>query len=165
MGIADIFAFLSAHDIPFDRHDHPAVFTCEESEALDLQLPGADTKNLFLRDDKGKRYFLVSVRHAKRVDLKKLREVLGVKGLSFGSPEKLKEYLGVDPGSVTLLGLIHDAGHAVEVFIDEDVWKAESLQCHPLVNTATLVVPRSGMEKFFAATGHAARIISVPERS
>lgn len=158
----EICAFLREHGIPFDRHDHPAVFTCEESEALNLKLPGADTKNLFLRDDRGKRHFLVSVRHSKRADLKKLRDVLGVKGLSFGSPEKLKEYLGVDPGSVTLLGLINDTQRAVEVFIDQDVWKEDSLQCHPLVNTATLVIPREGMEKFFAATGHGFSICQVP---
>lgn len=160
----DICQFLADHGIPFERHDHPAVFTCEESEALNLKLPGADTKNLFLRDDKGERYFLVTIRHSKSADLKELRKLLDARKLSFGSPEKLKEYLGVDPGSVTLLGIVNDSDHKVEVWIDEDVWKEDAIQCHPLVNTATLVVPRSGMEKFFAATGHQLHVSSIPGR-
>ncbi|MBI3619371.1 prolyl-tRNA synthetase associated domain-containing protein [Candidatus Peregrinibacteria bacterium] len=161
--MSDIFSFLTEHAIPFQRFDHVAVFTCEESAKLP-PMPGGDTKNLFLRDDKGKRHFLVTVGHEKTVDLKKLKDVLGVKGVSFASPERLKQYLSVDPGSVTLLGLIHDRDRAVEVWIDEAVWSHEFIQCHPLVNTATLVIPREGMEKFFEITKHQPHIADIPSR-
>src|SRR4051812_44962222 len=98
--------FLEKHGIPFTRFDHPAVFTCEQVKALGLNLPGAETKNLFLRDGAGRRHFLLMVGPESMVDLKGLSKVLEAKGLGFGSPERLKGLLGVDPGSVTLLGVI-----------------------------------------------------------
>ena len=127
-------------------------------------MPGAGTKNLFLRDDKASRFFLVSVSHEKRVSLKDLGKILGAKKLSFGSPEMLKQYLGVEPGSVTLLGLIHDADHRVEVIIDQELWNAQQIQCHPLVNTATLILPHQGIEKFLKQTDHKPIVLAVPER-
>lgn len=157
----DIYDFLQQHGIPYDRHDHPAVFTCEESAKLP-KYPGADTKNLFVCDDKKRQYYLVSVPHEKRVDLKMLAKTLGERRLSFGSPEKLKEYLGVTPGSVTIMGLMFDATHAVRFIVDESIWKADAVQCHPLINTGTLVIPHAGLEKFLAATGHEAKAIDVP---
>lgn len=157
-------AFLTSLGIPFQRFDHVAVFTCEEAEKLP-PMPGAHTKNLFLTDKKGERFWLVAVGYEKRADLKGLGALLGVSGLRFGSPEKLKERLGVDPGSETLLGVMNDADHQVDVILDADLWKADAFQCHPLVNTATLSIPRDGLERFFAATGHTPRIIEVPERT
>ncbi len=156
--------FLTRHGIAFERFDHVPVFTCEESEALP-PMPGAPTKNLLLVDKKGERVWLVSVGHEKRVDLKALRTMLGVSGLSFASPELLKELLGVEPGSVTLLGLIHDRNHRVTVVLDQPLAEAYALQCHPLVNSATLVIPREGMARFFAATGHTPRTLDVPARA
>jgi Ala-tRNA(Pro) deacylase len=158
-----IVEYLQNLGIPYQRFDHVAVFTVEESSTLP-PMPGADTKNLFLQEEKGSKYFLVTVPHTKRTDLKKLAEVLGVKRLVFGSPEKLKEYLGVEPGSVTVLGLMHDTHHAVEFWIDEEVWNADEIQCHPLINTATLVIPRAGMQKFLDATGHGVHVASIPAR-
>ncbi|TSC80575.1 MAG: prolyl-tRNA synthetase [Candidatus Peregrinibacteria bacterium Gr01-1014_25] len=159
----DVCDFLTSNGIPFERFDHPAVFTCEES-ALLAPMPGADTKNLFLTEDRGDRSFLVTVGHNKRVDLKGLCGLLGIKRLSFGSPEELRASLGVDPGSVTLLGLACDTEHRVDVVIDRPIWDAPSVQCHPLVNTATLIIPHTGLETFLARTGHTPRIIDVPER-
>lgn len=161
--MSDIYTFLDAHHIAYDRHDHVAVFTCEESDKLP-PLPGAPTKNLFLRDEKGARYFLVTVGHEKRVDLKALGSMLDAKGLTFGSPEKMMEYLGVEPGSVTILGLIHDTNGAMNVVIDQPIWDADAMQCHPLVNTGTLVISHAGMEDFLKATNHTARAIEVPAR-
>ncbi len=161
----DILAFLSGHGIAFEKHEHPAVFTCEESEALNLKLPGVDTKNLFLRDKKETQYFLVVVNHKKSVDLKALSALLGVKNLSFGSAEKLKEFLGVDPGSATLLGVAVDTGNKVHVIIDKPVWDADAMQCHPLRNTATLVIPHSGVEAFLKAVQHEARVMDLPARA
>ncbi|MBI2636275.1 prolyl-tRNA synthetase associated domain-containing protein [Candidatus Peregrinibacteria bacterium] len=161
----DIYAFLESHGITYQRFNHPAVFTCEQANELRMPMPGKDTKNLFLRDEKGKRHFLVSVGHEKQVDIKALKTILDTQKLSFASPERLKTYLGVEPGAVTLLGLINDSGHAVEIFIDEAVWNAEAICCHPLVNTATLCIPHSGMELFLSATGHTAHVVDIPKRS
>ena len=162
--MADICSFLDEHGIPFERFDHPAVFTCEQAAELKVDIPGGSTKNLFLRDRKGKRHILVITGHEKKVDLKALAEVINVDKLSFASSQRLKKFLGVDPGAVTLLGLINDEDCCVEVVFDEDVWKEEQLQCHPLVNTATLVISHVDIERFLKATGHEARIIAVPGR-
>jgi len=161
----DIGSFLRQQGISYQAFEHPAVFTCEEAERLCPPMPGAHTKNLFLRDRKGARHFLVVVGYDKAVDLKALTKVIGTDKLSFASPERLMTYLGVIPGAATILGLITDREHQVEVFIDEDLWKAEALQCHPLVNTATWVISRDGIERFLAATGHAFTVITVPVRS
>lgn len=158
----DICEFLEQHGIRYQRFDHPAVFTCEESAEKCPPMPGLHTKNLFLRDKKGKRHFLVVVGHGKQARLKELADLLDVQSISFGSPERLREHLGVEPGSVTLLGLVNDPEHRVEVILDEDVWQAEMIGCHPLVNTATLVIPHAGVEKFLAATGHTHRVLKVP---
>ena len=157
-----IYDFLDQHDIAYQRFDHPAVFTCEQAAELRAPLPGKDTKNLFLRDEKGKCHFLVIVGHEKQVDIKALKKLLGTQKLSFASPERLKQYLGVEPGAVTLLGLMSDVDHAVELFIDEAVWSAEAICCHPLVNTSTLCIPHQGMEKFLRETGHQPHVIDVP---
>ncbi len=161
--MTDLTAFLAAHDIRAERFEHPAVFTCEESSLLP-PMPGAPTKNLFIRDRKGERQILVTVPHEKSVDLKALKELIDADKLSFASPERLWEYLGVEPGSVTLMGLIHDLDHRVEVIVDAAIWNAESVQCHPLVNTATLVFSHSDLEKFIQATGHKVRVLDVPGR-
>ncbi len=160
----DIFSFLDENGIRYQRFEHEAVFTVEESSKL-APMPGADTKNLFLRDKKGRRHFLVSVPHDKAVDLKALKTLLKADNLSFASPERLLELLGVTPGSATLLGLVTDHAGAVEAVIDEAIWKQDAIQCHPLRNTATLVVPREDMEKFLTLTGHGEfRVLDVPMR-
>ena len=160
----DIEEFLHEHDISYERFEHPAVFTCEESAKIDIDIPGVGTKNLFLRDKNETRYFLVSVGHEKSVDLKALKDMLGVTKLSFGAEDKLKELLGVTPGSVTLMGLVHDTNHTVEVIIDAALW-GNTLQCHPLINTATLALPHTSIVKFLAATGHTPQILAVPART
>jgi Ala-tRNA(Pro) deacylase len=159
----DILSFLTEHRIPSQHFEHEAVMTCEEAAKLP-PMPGTPTKNLFLRDEKGKRHFLVVVPHDKQVKLRALEPLFGCRRLGFASPERLKKYLGLEPGSVTILGLVNDAGHHVELFIDADLWKdAEALQCHPLRNTATLVIPREGIERFLAATGHQLQVTALPE--
>ncbi len=157
-----IYDFLDSNGISYRRFDHPAVFTCEQAQELRTPMPGKDTKNLFLRDERGKRHFLVTIGHEKQVDIKELKKIFDVQKLSFASPDRLMRHLGVDPGAVTILGLINDPAHAVEVFIDEVVWNAEAICCHPLVNTATLSIRHEGMVKFLQGTGHVAKIINVP---
>lgn len=158
----DIYTFLDQHHITYERYDHPAVYTVEEAQRLVPPMPGAETKNLLLRDRKGKRHFLVVVGYDKKVDLKGLTTVLGVSKLAFASPERLMRYLGVEPGSVTLLGVVNDVDCAVEVVVDTAVWAADILKCHPLVNTATLAIGRDDIERIFQITNHSYTVLDVP---
>jgi len=160
--MTDLYRFLDKHHLSYQRHDHPPVFTVEDVHRLVPPLDAVKTKNLFFRDGPGKRHFLVIVEGDKRIDIKALASVLNVKRLSFGSPDRLKKHLGVDPGSVSLLAVYNDRHHAVEVAVDADLWKEEAFQFHPLVNTSTLVVTRENMERFLEKTGHDIRIIDVP---
>ena len=159
------FAFLGEHAIAYQRCDHPAVYTVEEAARLVPPLPGAKTKNLFLRDKPGRRHFLVCVPAAKQVDLKLLSGAIGANGLSFGSADRLRQYLGVEPGAVTLLAVFNDPVHGVELFVDEDLWQADAFQFHPLVNTATLVLSRAAVARFVELTGHRLHVIRVPKKS
>jgi len=161
---AELYAFLEANGIPYQRFDHKAVFTTKESSTLD-PMPGADTKNLFLRDEKERRHFLVTLPHEKSADLKALKKLLDVSKLSFGSEERLLKHLGVTPGSATILGALCDIEHAVEFILDASFEKADALQCHPLTNTGTLVIPRGDLLRFLRLTGHEPRFLDVPSRS
>jgi len=158
----DIDAYLRSHGIAASRHEHPAVMTVEESGRLVPKLPGAKTKNLFLRDRKGRRHFLVTVPHDRATDLDALGEALGAGRLSFASAERLARHLGIAPGAVSLLALANDAAGAVEFVIDRALWEADAVHAHPLVNTATMVIAHADLERFLAATGHAPRVVDVP---
>ena len=160
-----LLALLDAEGIAYVRADHPPVYTCEEARRESPGLPGAETKNLFLRDAKGRRHFIVSVQPETRVDLKALGGLLGAGGLRFASGARLAKHLRLTAGSVTLLGVVNDTEGAVEVVVDEGLWREDALQCHPLVNTSTLVIGRDGLERLFAVTGHTPHIVAVPARS
>lgn len=161
----DVFQFLRQHEIDFQQVEHPPVFTCEEAERLLPPMPGTHSKNLFLWYKKGKRHLLVVVGYEKSVDLKALAASLNIGSLGFASAERLQRVLGVEPGSVSLLGLMNDTQGEVEVILDEKIWAADFLQCHPLVNTATLVISHGGIERFLSATNHAWRVVDVPART
>lgn len=158
----DIYQFLAEHNIEYERHEHPPVFTCEEALRLVPPLSAAKTKNVFLRDRKRVRHFLVIVGYEKTIDLKALAPLLGVTKLGFASSERLQRYLGVDPGSVSILGVMNDANHEVDIIVDRDLWQAEAFQCHPLVNTSTLVISKENLQRFLEATGHQVRVFDVP---
>jgi len=160
----DLPSFLARHGIEAKRVEHPPVMTVEESERLVPPLPGAKTKNLFLRDKKGARHFLVTVPHDLAVDLNALGTKLDAGRLGFASAERLMKHLGVTPGSVSLLALVNDSAHTVEFVIDRTLWEADAVHAHPLTNSATMVIVHAGLERFVAATGHTMRIIDVPGR-
>ena len=163
--MADLYQFLDANRIEYERHDHPPVYTVADVERLVPTLPAVKTKNLFLRDKKGRRHFLVAVPALKRVDIKALGAVIGCGHLSFGSPDRLRKYLGVDPGSVTVLAAINDPENAVELIFDEVLWAEAAFQFHPLVNTSTLLISREDLKRFFELTGHEVRLIEVPSQA
>ena len=165
MDTAPFFAFLFEHGIAYERCDHPAVYTVEEAARLVPPLPGAKTKNLFLRDKPGRRHFLVCVPAAKQVDIKALSEEIGANRLSFGSADRLKQHLGVEPGAVTLLAVFNDPAQAVDLIVDEDLWQADAFQFHPLVNTATLVLSREAVARVVELTGHRLHLVKVPGKN
>ena len=134
----NIYEVLDEHVIPYKKFEHEAVFDCDAADALGLDTQGIATKNLFLRDKKGKRHFLVVVHSDKALDLKSLSQVLDVKGLSFASADRLQKHLSSTPGSVSILDILRDTESAVELIIDQSVMDSPMLQCHPYTNTATL---------------------------
>jgi Ala-tRNA(Pro) deacylase len=153
--------FLAEHGIEYVRHEHPPVFTCEEEAQHVPESGAARTKNLFMRDRRGKRHLLLVTTCAKTVSIAAFAETSGADRLSFASPERLMTHLGVEPGSVTVLGLVNDAGKAVELYIDADVWAAPSVHAHPLRNDATLVLSHDALVRFLQATGHQPRIVTL----
>jgi Ala-tRNA(Pro) deacylase len=159
--VSEIAEYLATLGIAYERHDHPPVFTCEEEAQHVPESGAARTKNLFLRDRKGKRHFLLVTSCSKQVSIDAFTEISGADRLSFASPERLLKYLGVQPGSVTVLGLMHDPDHAVELFVDADVWAAPNIHAHPLRNDATFVLTHDALVQFLAATGHEPRIVSI----
>ena len=160
--MSDIYEFLDNGNIEYQRHDHPPVFTVEDVHRLTPDLPGAKTKNLFLRDKKGSRHFLVVVPADRRINLKALPKVLETSKVSFGSPERLMENLGVTPGSVSLFAIVNDQKNKVEVVIDKSLWESDAFQFHPLINTSTLIISHEGIKQFLAATGHEVKILEIP---
>jgi Ala-tRNA(Pro) deacylase len=161
MSAPNIYDLLDELGIPYDKYEHPAVYTVEEADRYRGKLPGGRTKNLFLRDKKGKRHYLVVAESDKQVDLKRLRKLLGEAALSFASPERLRKYLGLTPGSVSPFGIIHDVNKEVLVILDRDLLRHQALGFHPNVNTATLVVPREGFQRFLKHCGNLVRIVDL----
>lgn len=161
----ELLALLTHLAIPFQRFDHPAVFSCAESEKLCPPMPGAHTKQLLMKAKKKEIYVLAIVMHDKQVDTKALAKDFGVQSFSFVSPEKLKEMLGVTPGSVTPFGLLHDTDHRINVIMDEDAANIGTFLFHPMVNTATLSIDREGFERFLRHTGHVLSVRKIPVRT
>lgn len=156
-----LYNTLSDLNISYDMYEHDAVFTCDEVAALNVNMKGVHTKSLFLRDDKGKRHFLVVLPAEKKIALNELSERIGAKRLGFASTERLNKYLCVEPGSVSPLAIINDAGKKVELYVDEAFKDEREIQCHPLVNTATIVLSMNDIQLFAKATGHDIHFITV----
>jgi Ala-tRNA(Pro) deacylase len=158
-----LFAFLDRLGIAHSTATHPPLFTVEQSQSLRGQIPGGHCKNLFLKDKNGRLYLLVLLEEA-RIDLKALPALIGAGRLSFGSAERLREALGVEPGSVTPFALINDRERRVTPVLDAAMMAHEVLNYHPLVNTMTTSIRAADLLKFAAATGHSPliRAVSAP---
>lgn len=152
---------LQALGIAFDRYEHPPVATVAEALVHWAGIEATHCKNLFLRNQKGDRHYLVVVPHSKRVDLRQVAEQIGDGKLSFGSPERLMKHLGLTPGSVSPFGLLNDPGRHVRLFLDVDLTGAARLAFHPNDNTATLALADADFERFLQHTGHQARFIRI----
>lgn len=149
---AALIAFFDAHGIDHATVEHPAVFRVGEGEDVKAAIPGAHTKNLFLKDAKG-RIWLISAKDDTVIDLKRLHTVIGSARLSFGSAELMEEVLGVTPGSVTAFALIHDKDRRVTFVLDRRLAEADRVNFHPLVNTATTGMSAAGFRRFLQAAG------------
>jgi Ala-tRNA(Pro) deacylase len=139
------------------RHEHPPVATVEEAEKHWGPIKGTHCKNLFLRNKRGNRHYLVVAAVDKAVDLKRLNALLGEDRLSFASPERLKRWLDLEPGAVSPFGLINDQTHQVDVVCDEALKSSAGLGFHPNVNTATLEIALADFETFLASRGNTVR--------
>ncbi|HYI90835.1 MAG TPA: prolyl-tRNA synthetase associated domain-containing protein [Beijerinckiaceae bacterium] len=160
---ADLFAFFEKLGIAAETAEHAPVFTVAESRAIKAAIPGGHSKNLFLKDRKG-RLFLVVARDETAIDLKRLHEAIGAAGrLSFGSAELLRETLGVEPGSVTPFALLNDVDGRVAVVLDAALMAFTRVNFHPLVNSMTTTVDGDDLIAFLRATGHEPRVLALPE--
>jgi Ala-tRNA(Pro) deacylase len=157
----DLFAFLDRLGIRHATVRHPPLFTVEQSQFLRGQIAGGHTKNLFLKDKRGA-LFLVTTLEEAEIELKSLHRRLGASGrFSFGSAEQMVATLGVEPGSVTPFGALNDTEARVTVVLDAAMMAHQTLNFHPLVNTMTTSISRTGLMKFLRASGHEPRIEQV----
>ena len=156
----DLLRHLEQLGISTRTTEHEAVFTVAESDKLHRELPGGHTKNLFLKDAKGRLFLVVAESHAS-IDMKRFHKLIGSARLSFGRPDLLEEVLGVTPGSVTALSLINDTEHRVDVIIDKRLMDFEAVNCHPLINTATTSIAPADLLAFMRSTGHEPRIMAL----
>ena len=154
-------ARLDALGIAYARYEHPPVATVEEAETHWIGIEATHCKNLFLRNQKGNRHYLVVLMHSKKADLRKVADQIGDGKLSFASPERLMTHLGLTPGSVSPFGLINDRDHAVRVVLDRDLKSAARVSFHPNINIATYVISAADFEKFLAASGSTVQFVSV----
>jgi len=145
--------FLEELGIDTTTVTHPPAFTVEDAKALRGRIPGGHTKNLFLKDKKGRLWLVVALEDT-AVDLKGLPRRIGSARLSFGRAELLEEVLGVKPGSVTPFALMNDVEGKVTVVLDARMMEHDVLNFHPLVNTATTSIGREDFLRFLRATGH-----------
>ena len=157
---ADLMAAFDRLAISTSTTEHPPLFTVEQSQSLRGKIPGGHTKNLFLKDKKDAVFLVVAEENAE-VDMKSLHKRIGSARLSFGRPELLGELLGVVPGSVTPLAAINDTAGRVTVILDEALMRHESLNFHPLENTATTTIGSDDFLAFLRSTGHEPRILPV----
>lgn len=156
-----VYDVLNKLDIEYVRYEHKPIYTVEESQGLGMNISGQQCKNLFLRDNNGKRHFLVVIDDYKRVDLKGLSTKIESTSLSFASESKLLKYLSLTPGCVSPFGLINDISKSVEVIIDKELDTSGKISFHPNVNTATISIDYKDFEKFLTSCGNKIRFISV----
>jgi len=161
---SSLTAYLQEQGIAFLTHDHPAVFRVEEGLELKANMPGVHTKNLFLKDKKG-RLWLISAAQDTVIDLKRAHKVIGSDRLSFGNENLLWRYLGVRPGSVTALGLINDPQQEVTFILDARLWQADIVNFHPLENTATTAFEQAAFRAFLESLSRSPFVVDFERMS
>ena len=155
----ETYDYLRAHGVPFEITEHPAVFNMAEVAEISLPYPEADAKNLFVRDDKKRNYYMITVQGSKRVDLKEFQNRHSLRKLSFASPEDLMSILGLIPGAVTPLGLLCDRERRVKLFLDEDL--SDRIGIHPNDNTATVWLKTADLIRILEEHGNSVEIVEI----
>jgi Ala-tRNA(Pro) deacylase len=158
---APVLARLAELGIPVERYEHPPIATGDEGLEHWAGIEAVHCKNLFLRNQKGTRHYLVILPVTKRADLRVVADQVGDGKLSFASAERLLKYLGVTPGSVSPFGLIHDQDRHVRVFLDRELKGAGRISFHPNINTRTVVLSFADFERFLAATWNVVKYVEV----
>lgn len=158
---ARLYADLAALGIAYEVHEHPPVFTVEESSKHTRHIAGAHTKNLFLKDKEGV-FWLVTVPDEARVNLKALPTAIGCGRVSFGKAEDMERLLGISPGSVTAMAAINDTGGEVRFVLDAGLAEAEIINCHPLRNNATLSLSPKDLVRALGHWQHEPLVASIP---
>ncbi|HTK30088.1 MAG TPA: prolyl-tRNA synthetase associated domain-containing protein [Vicinamibacterales bacterium] len=158
---AAVVRYLDALGIACERYEHPPVATVEAAQEHWAQIDATHCKNLFLRNQKGDRHYLIVLVDDKRADLRRIADQIGDGRLSFASPERLMARLGVTPGSVSPFGLIHDSERHVQVVVDHDLRDAARLTFHPNINTVTYVISGADFATFLGACGNTVRYLTV----
>jgi ADP-ribose pyrophosphatase YjhB (NUDIX family) len=159
-----LFERLGALGIETETVEHPPVFTVEEAKRHRVDARGHHVKNLFLRNKKGAMW-LVTTTEDRPIDLKRLAARLGAGHLSFGSAERLREHLGVEPGSVTPFAALHDEAHNVTSVLDQEIAGGERVHCHPLTNDRTTAIAGADLVRFLSSVGHAPQILDLTRDS
>ena len=153
--------YLDQHGIKYEIVEHQAVYNMAEMEKITLPHPEADAKNLFVRDDKKQNYYLLTIKGDKRVNLQQFREENGTRRLSFASPQDLKEKLGLEPGSVTPLGLINDPRHEIPFYLDSYFRQQPRIAVHPNDNTATIWLKPQALIHFIRDLGNPVKVVKM----
>jgi Ala-tRNA(Pro) deacylase len=151
-GQPELYRILKELNIPFEYYEHPPAPTIEEAIKYWEDLQATHCKNIFFRNHKGNRHYLVILEHRQALDIHDLEKRLKQGKLTFASPERLMKHLGLTPGSVTPFGLINDKDNHVYVFFDENLKKSDKISFHPCINTASLVISFHDFEKFMKWT-------------
>lgn len=156
----EIYQYLKKHQISYEVNEHKAVFNMGELDSVKLLYPEWDAKNLFVRDDKKRNYYLISVKGDKRVDLKNFRKQLGLRPLSFASADDLMAIIGLTPGSVTPLGILNDIDCKVHFYMDSE-FAGNIIGVHPNDNTATIWIQADQLIHLIREHGNEADIVEV----
>lgn len=146
-GKDNVYEFLNQHQISYQYHEHVPVFTVEQAKELDISFEGTQCKNLFLRNKKGNKYYLLILEEHEDVKLLELSHILKESRLSFASPERLYGCMKVEPGAVGAFGLLNDRDNKVTVVLGRDLRKHKRITFHPNVNDATLAIAYEDFEK------------------
>ena len=158
-GQKELYKLLERLSIKFEYHEHPPLATIEDAKIHWKDYNSGRCKNIFFRNHKGDRHYLVILEHLRQLNIHDLEKSLRQGKLSFASDQRLKKYLGVEPGSVSPFGLINDTENHVHLFIDEKLNEFDRLAFHPNINTASLVISKSDFLKFLACTGNSFEFI------
>jgi Ala-tRNA(Pro) deacylase len=160
-GQAELYQLLEKLSVGFEYHEHPPVATIEDAKIYWRDFKSGRCKNIFFRNHKGDRHYLVILEHLRKLNIRDLEKRLKQGKLTFASDQRLKKYLGLEPGSVSPFGLINDETHHVNVFIDEMLNEFDRLSFHPNINTASLIISRSDFLKFLDYVGNTFEFIKL----